>query len=197
MQFFETIKLEGNKLLNLDYHQKRMDKTRLEVLGLKEPIQLCKKILIPKELSAKIMKCRVTYSGQIENIEFEIYNPRKIKTLKIIIDNDIVYNYKFYDREQLNNLLKQKGVCDEILIVKNGLISDTSFSNIVFFDGRKFITPSQPLLKGTKRQKLLDTDKIKEEAIRLSDLKNFQSAYLINAMLDFESAVKIKMEDIV
>ena len=197
MQFFETIKIEGNQLSNLDYHQKRMDKTRLEVLGLKEPIQLCKKTLIPKELSGKIMKCRVTYSGQIENIEFEIYNPRKIKTLKIIIDNDIVYNYKFYDRAQLNNLLKQKGVCDEILIVKNGLISDTSFSNIVFFDGRKFITPSQPLLKGTKRQKLLDTDKIKEEAIRLSDLKNFQSAYLINAMLDFESAVKIKMEDIV
>jgi len=197
MQFFETIKIEGNQLSNLVYHQKRMDKTRLEVLSLKVPIDLSKKIIIPKELSGQKLKCRINYSEKIENIEFEIYNRRRIKTLKIIIDNDIDYSYKFSDRKKLNKLLSQKGDLDEILIVKNGLITDTSFSNIVFFDGNKFVTPSLPLLKGTMRQKLLDTENISEEDIKVSDLKDFQSAFLINAMLDLDKAVEIKIEDIV
>ncbi len=197
MQFFETIKVEGNQLSNLGYHQKRMDRTRLEVLGLRLPIDINKEIIIPKDISEQIQKCRVSYSAKIEKIEFETYNRRRIKTLKIIIDNDIEYSYKYSDRNKLNNLLSQKGNCDEILIVKNGLITDTSFSNIIFFDGKNFVTPSLPLLKGTMRQKLLDTGKISEENIRLSDLKSFQSAYLINAMLDLDDATDIKIEDIV
>ena len=52
-----------------------MDKTRLEVLSLKVPIDLSKKIIIPKELSGQKLKCRINYSEKIENIEFEIYNP--------------------------------------------------------------------------------------------------------------------------
>ena len=197
MRFFETIRVEGNKLANLVYHQKRMDKARLEVLGLRFPIDLNKEIIIPKDLSGQILKCRVSYSDKIEKIEFETYQPRKIQSLKIISDDNIEYNYKFSDRKKLNNLLTQKGDCDEILIVKNGLITDTSFSNVVFYDGIKFVTPSLPLLKGTMRQKLLDMGKITEKTIGLQDLKNFQSAFLINAMLDLDEAVEIRMEDIV
>ncbi len=197
MQFFETIKVKGNKLFNLNYHQERMDRTRLEILGLKVPVDLSNEIIIPKELSGQKLKCRVNYSKKIGKIEFEIYNPRRIKTLKIIIDNDIDYSYKFSDRKKLNKLLIQKGDLDEILIVKNGLITDTSFSNIVFYDGNKFVTPSLPLLKGCMRQKLLDTGKIIEQHIRISNLKSFQSAYLINAMLDLNEAIKIKIEDII
>jgi len=197
MQFFETIKVEGNQLSNLDYHQKRMDRTRLEVLGLNMPIELSKEIDLPKEITGQILKCRVRYSQQIESAEFEAYKPRNIQSLKIVFDDDIEYGYKYSDRKKLNNLLSQKGDCDEILIVKNGLITDTSFSNIVFFNGKNFVTPSLPLLKGTMRQKLLDTEMISKVDIKTTDLKNFRSAFLINAMLGLNDAIEIKIEDII
>ena len=197
MQFFESIKIEGNQLSNLDYHQKRMDRTRLEVLGLETPVELKKSIIIPKGLSGQLVKCRVVYSETIEKIEFEPYFLKKIKSLKIVVDNGIGYNYKYSDRKKLNLLLSQKGNCDEILIVKNGLITDTSFSNVVFFDGKNYVTPTLPLLKGTKRQSLLDKGIVSEADIKVSDLKNFQSAFLINAMLELDEAVGIKIDNIV
>jgi 4-amino-4-deoxychorismate lyase len=80
---------------------------------------------------------------------------------------------------------------DEILIIKNGFVTDTSFSNIVFFDGIKWITPSTYLLNGTQRQQLLQQGAIIEEEIRPSDLKHFRFAKLINAMLDLETSPSI------
>ncbi|NOX46942.1 MAG: hypothetical protein GXO89_08200 [Chlorobi bacterium] len=197
MQFFETIKIEGNQLSNLAYHQERMDRARLEVLGLNVPLELKKAIVIPKGLSGQLLKCRVIYSERIEKLEFEPYAPRKIKSLKIVVDNTIEYNYKYSDRGKLNLLSSQKGNCDEILIVKNGLVTDTSFSNVVFFDGNNYVTPAKPLLKGTLRQSLLEKGRISEGSIGLSDIKGFKSVFLINAMLDLESAMEIKIEDIV
>jgi len=43
------------------------------------------------------------------------------------------------------------------------------------------------LLKGTMRSKLLETNRIHEDEIRLKDIYNFESFKLINAMLEFES----------
>ena len=134
-------------------------------------------------------KCTITYNEAIVDIKAQPYTIRKIENLKLIIDDTIDYSYKYAEREELNRLLAKREECDEILIVKNGLITDTSFSNIVFFDGVKWLTPSKPLLKGTKRQKLLN-DKIIEEAdVEISDLKIFSKACLINAMLEMGDSV--------
>ena len=73
----------------------------------------------------------------------------------MIENNKICYSLKLTDRSQINRLLKQKGNYDDILIVKNGFITDTSISNIIFYNGSKWITPAAPLLKGTCRDKLL------------------------------------------
>ncbi len=109
--------------------------------------------------------------------------------MKVVGCDSIEYNYKYENRECLNELLELKQNCDDILIVKNKKITDTSFSNIVFFDGKKWITPSTPLLKGTKREKLLSDGKIVQNEIKLNDLKYFQKAALINSMLDLEDNV--------
>lgn len=75
-------------------------------------------------------------------------------------------------------------VDEELIIVKNGIITDTSYANLVFYNGKEWHTPSRPLLQGTKRQKLIDEGKIKEREIRVHDLKKFTKCSLINAMLD-------------
>ncbi|NJD21537.1 MAG: hypothetical protein FIA82_02540 [Melioribacter sp.] len=106
------------------------------------------------------------------------------------------YSHKFEDRTKFEKHLRESKA-DEILIIKNGLVTDTSFSNVVFFDGTKYSTPSSPLLKGTKRAKLIAESIIKEEEIKLKDIQKFKFVYLINALLDLNVENKIPIENII
>ena len=67
----------------------------------------------------------------ILSITFTAYRRKKIDSLKLM-EADVAYSFKYSDRSVLNTLLQEKGDCDEILIVKNSCITDTSFSNVVF-----------------------------------------------------------------
>jgi 4-amino-4-deoxychorismate lyase len=149
-------------------------------------LDLGKILEIPEFIGTETYKCRVVYGKEIESIEFAVYQPKLISTLKLIEDNEIDYSYKFADRENINRLYGQRGSCDDILIVKNNLITDTSYCNILFFDGTNWITPESPLLKGTKRQQLLDEGKIRAARITVDSLRNYQKFMLINALLDFD-----------
>jgi len=128
----------------------------------------------------------VVYGKDIEAIEFKPYQPRPIKTLKLVKDNEIDYSFKYADRENINLLYERRGNYDDILIVKNNLVTDTSYCNIIFFDGNKWLTPEFPLLKGTKRQQPLDGGKISVAKIIVESLRSFHEFMLINAMLDFD-----------
>jgi len=194
-RLLETIKIENNNIFNIEYHNLRLNKARKELFGLENSINLLDFIQIPQNM-AGIIKCRVLYSQEIEKVEYESYKKRNIQSLKTVYCDDISYNYKFEDRTQLNELLKQKGNCDEILIIKHRRITDTSFTNIIFFDGKKWFTPASPLLKGTKREKLITESKVIPQEIYLGDLKFFKKAMLINAMLDMENGTEIKIENI-
>ena len=84
----------------------------------------------------------------------------------------------------------------DILIVKNGLITDTSYSNIILYDGKEWVTPESFLLNGVKRQHLLNKCIIKEMKVRTVDLKNFKKISLINAMLEPRD-IEIDINDII
>ncbi|MCX8011124.1 MAG: chorismate-binding protein, partial [Ignavibacteria bacterium] len=57
------------------------------------------------------------------------------------------------------------------------------------YDGSDWVTPSTPLLKGTKRQMLIDNKRIIEKNITSTELKDYQKLALINAMLDLGEIV--------
>ncbi len=185
-RFIESIKVANRHFFNLPYHQARMDLSRLRAYGQVGKIDLKKHLKIPESPGLETYKCRIVYGKDIEVIEFIKYQTRSIKTLKLIEDNEIDYTFKYADRENINQLFEQRGHCDDILIIKNNLITDTSYCNIVFFDGQSWVTPELPLLKGTKRQQLLDESKIGEAKITVEDVGSFQKFMLINAMLDFD-----------
>ena len=175
MRFIETI-LITDKIKNLHYHNKRMNKTRYDFFNL-PPIDLSEYIkIIPNK------RVRVTYSKEIEKIEYFDLQKREFKTFKIV-KSDIDYSYKFADRDKLNSL-KPKNV-DEIIIVKNGYVTDTTISNLAFYDGKKWFTPKTPLLKGTKREELLNNGKIKVKNITPEEIKSYKKIALINAILGF------------
>ena len=103
--------------------------------------------------------------------------------------------YKSTDRSRLNALVAQKGNCDDIIIVKHGLLTDTSFTNLAIFDGKHWVTPRHPLLPGTKRAALLDKGMIQKADITLEDLRNANKVSLFNAMIEFGER-EIAMENV-
>jgi len=184
-RLLESIRCEKGELQNLPFHQSRMDNA-IQVLTSKKNTINLKKVIVPEHCRKGLYKCRLTYSESIENIEFIPYQYPPTKSLKLIVDNEIDYAFKFANRSNINLLLEKKGDCDDILIIKNGLITDTSLTNIIFFNGKNWLTPALPLLKGTQREKLLSEEKIITADIRPADLSQFQKARIINAMIRFE-----------
>jgi 4-amino-4-deoxychorismate lyase len=195
-QLFETIKCSNGKLFNMEFHQQRLEKAGREFFGFSTHINLIKSIEIPEFAKTGLFRCRVTYSTQIEKIEFIPHQYREIKSLKLVEDNEIDYRFKYADRVRLIQLFEKRGSCDDIIIVKNGRITDSTFANIVFFDGEKWWTPDTPLLPGTQRAKLLITGKIFECPITPKDILIYGKAGLINAMNDLHEMPQIAIHKI-
>lgn len=169
--------------MNLPLHEARMNATRAHFAPHAAPISL-QKWLDDAPLSNERIKARVVYdvNGVCETT-FQTYKRREIQWLRMVEDNDISYTFKSTDRHELDHLLALRDGCDEVLIVKNGLITDTSFTNVAFFDGHKWLTPAQPLLNGTMRQWLLQCGQLTETQITPASLASFQRIMLFNAMI--------------
>lgn len=182
-QFVETIRIEGGKAMNLPLHEARMNATRAHFAPHAAPISL-QKWLDDAPLSEERVKARVVYDADgVCETTFQTYKRREIQWLRMVEDNDISYTFKSTDRHELDRLLALRAGCDEVLIVKNGLITDTSFTNVAFFDGHKWLTPAQPLLNGTMRQWLLQRGELTEAQITPASLASFQRIMLFNAMI--------------
>jgi 4-amino-4-deoxychorismate lyase len=192
---FEAVKVFQKIFFNLDYHSHRFNNTR-KFLFNQDYVDLKDIISIPPEIDNGLYKCRIIYAQKIEKIEFIPYKKRNINSLKFIENDEIDYEYKYLNKECLEKMFLQKGKADDILIIKNKLLTDTSFSNIALFDGIKWFTPALPILKGTKRQSLIDRKEIFEDEIKISELKLFKKVALINAMLDI-GEIELDVENII
>ncbi len=195
-RLLETIKISQGVLQNISLHNDRFNRSRRELFGVEDLISLENEIQLTGQLNNDIYKCRIIYGKKIEKIEILPYAIRNITSLKIVHDPNIQYLYKYENRETINRLFLQKENCDDILIVRNGLITDTSYCNLIFSDGNKLITPANPLLKGTKRAQLLNDGIISEVDLKLTDLHLFKSIFLINAMIDLDDNLEISMDKI-
>jgi 4-amino-4-deoxychorismate lyase len=187
----ETIKVQNMKLQNIQFHNQRFNCSRQELWNCDRAIAIEHEIQIPANLGNGIFKCRVLYGKQIEKVEFHPYQIRTIQTLQIIHADHLEYSHKYADRTELENL-KNSAIADDILIIKHGLVTDTSYANIVFWDGQRWVTPATPLLNGTKRSQLLQQQRIRPENITVQELKEFQYAKLINAMIDLDESPLIR-----
>ena len=182
--FLETISIQNRIAQNIEYHQNRVDQCSLIQL---EPF--LKRISVATN---KWYKLTIQFTEtQIIKYQLIPYHPRVINTFKILIDNKIDYSFKYADRTQIEQLMQKKGFCDDIIIVKNGGITDCSFANLLFFDGENWITPQNPLLKGTCRARLLDHHLIVPQKISINDIRSCSKMMLINALLDFDDSRSI------
>lgn len=178
MRLLETIHVVDGQILNLDYHQKRLEYSR-KCLGFFSELLLT---LDPPKNGE--YRCRILYEKEIEKIEYIPYRKREVSSFKLI-HSDIEYSLKYEDRHEIEHLFEQKEKADDIIIIKNDLVTDTSIANLCFYDGNNWITPKHPLLKGTTRQRLLDEGQIKCADIHHSDIHNYSKMAVMNAMSDF------------
>jgi len=185
-RLIESIRMENGVFHRLHYHQARVNRTMTELHPLVTPINLLENLSKMEHPKRGIFKCRVIYEHQVETVEFIPYEIKPVQSLKVVYDPTLDYSHKFEDRGRINSLVEQRQYCDDILIIKNGFVSDSSYSNIIFFDGFRWITPDTPLLRGTMRQFLLDTAEVRQVPMRVQDIPSYQSFRLINAMLGFD-----------
>lgn len=180
----ESLCLHDGIIKNINYHQDRMNKSRKDLLHIDAPLLIEQAITIPSQALHGIWKIRIHYTYEIEKVEFEPYQRKTIRTLKLITADDIDYSYKYADRTNLATLFELRKDADDIIIIKNGLVTDSSSANVVFYNGTAWVTPSTPLLHGSKREKLLQTGMIQETCITVNDISQFLYISLINAFLD-------------
>jgi 4-amino-4-deoxychorismate lyase len=150
-------------------------------------------LIVPKDCENGLFKCRIIYSESLQSVEFLPYTLPKISSLKLVVNNQIDYSLKFADRSEIQKMFGKRGLADDVLIVKNGWITDTSFANILFFDGKRWLTPEKPLLKGTQRENLLRQGLIFQADISPANLPDFSKARLINAMIRFEDEIDVEI----
>jgi 4-amino-4-deoxychorismate lyase len=193
MQLLETIQVREGQFQNIEYHNKRFNASRLELFEIDDFQYLENLIKIPSECSEGIFRCRVIYEKEIHEMTFTPYIYKEIKTLKLVDIGDWDYSYKYADRSFMTNLLNENNGFDEVIMVKNGFITDCTIANLAFWDGANWFTPSTPLLKGTKRQQLIDSQVIIEREIRIEDISKYEGVCLINAFrgVGIEHLVKI------
>ena len=194
IRFIESLKVVGGEFINIELHQQRIDISS-KIFSINKKIVL-KDINIPKSNNDLVQKCRILYSNDDLIISFSEYKQRKIESLKLVFDDSIDYSFKFEDRQRLKQLYDKREDCSDIIIVKNGHLTDTSFSNIILFDGENYFTPNSFLLNGTMRQKLLSDKRIIEKEIKYDEISNYNRIILINALNSIEDNLSIKIENI-
>lgn len=182
---------------NQEYHLERVCRT-LGNSGLSDDKiigEIRSEINNIEKLYGDTYKLRVLYdnSGFISK-EIVPYTYKKTSSLRIVHCNDIAYDKKYVDRSILDDLFRERGEYDDVMIVKEGLITDSSYTNIVLEKDGTLFTPSTPLLRGTKREKLIREGIIIEKKIHIDNLSDYKRIFLINAFRDinFDNYIDIK-----
>ena len=195
-QFIETICYEKGQFQRLELHNERCNKTRSHFFGTQPALKLELHLQLPLHLIDRKVKCTVTYGIDIISIEYVSYEIKPIKSLQLVTDNAIDYAFKYADRTSLALLSKNKGQSDDILIVKNGLITDISYANTLYLRNNIWYSQQRPLLMGTRLQYYLNERVVTPALLTPNDLSFFSEVRIINAMISIENSPVIPIESI-
>jgi 4-amino-4-deoxychorismate lyase len=193
-QFFESIRVKDGIAENLGFHQLRVNKT-LKAFDVSQHSIVLATIVQELVLPAEgLFKLKISYdlNGNHQSA-FTLYKYKRIQNFALVDIKGQLYNYKFSNRDWINEMLTQSGQ-DEIIMHDGGLIKDCSYTNIVFFDGEDWFTPAAPLLEGTQRAKLINEGVIQPKALYVQDIPNFKQFKCINAMMHWDTAVEYEID---
>jgi 4-amino-4-deoxychorismate lyase len=171
----------------LKYHQQRINNTRI-FFGFKDKLELrVESFDLPRDGEFRL---RVDYSKDIKSFTCRPLTCREFKEFRIV-ESDIEYAYKYANRDELDAL---KVDAKEIIIVKNGLLTDTTIANIALHVDGVWLTPKTPLLHGTTRARLIDSGFLMCEDLTIEDLKKAQNFAIMNALIGMKIIKRAEIE---
>ncbi|PHN06745.1 aminotransferase class IV [Flavilitoribacter nigricans] len=195
-RLLETIRLENGRMPYLAAHQARLNASHRYYYDQYPAIDLSEAIDIPNSYKEGLFKLRVVYGAAIEEIDIQPYRIRPVTAVQLVQADNVQYAHKYADREALQQLFRDRTYGDDVLLIRDGLLTDTSYANIALFDGSKWFTPARPLLPGTARGRYLRAGLIHAADIHVQDLPQFREMRLINGMMEWEEAPRIAVEQI-
>jgi len=184
----ETIRIQNGRVRNIEYHNRRCNSSRKALFGSKNNLDL-RPVIDATQVKSPEVKCRITYDQEIKNVEYESYTFLPIKSLAYIEIGNFNYSFKFANRKALDQFYNQRGDKDDILMLKNRMITDTYYANVALLKDEKWFTPRNPLLKGTCRERLLHIGKIIESEMHIDQIESFDAITTFNSMIPFKRIV--------
>ena len=191
--FLETIKINNGRRINLDGHNRRMNRTRNRHFHEIRDIDLKEEIEVPSHFETGVVRCRVVYGRQIEDITFDHYHFKNPRSFRVLSADHIDYGYKSSDRKALNQLFSEKREADDIIMTKEGFITDSFYANLALLKDGVWYTPIRPMLKGTFREKLVSSEKLVQEDIRADELIKYEAIKIFNALTEWEMHEEVEI----
>lgn len=200
--FVESVRISRGRMMLAAFHERRMFDTCMETYG-NFNLPPLSALEIPDWCRSEEVKMRIVYGKELREVSFMKYERRAVKSLKVVeAGHDVDYHLKYADRSCLERLYALRGECDDILIVRNGKICDTSYTNVILTDGSRMIVPSTFLLPGVMRSWLISeglagVDDLDISSILPDNRWGFTHIMMINAMMPPESAITVPLESVV
>ena len=180
---FESINVIHGEAQHLIYHRQRMQRTAFALWGIQTSYHNLSQAIGALPCSGQ-WKCKVAYHHEQLDVTMQPYHIQPLQKLLAIEQNDIAYPYKYTDRQVFDSYAHWITPGSDILFLRQGLLTDTMYANVILWDGHQWFTPATPLLQGTKRQFLLDQGLLIERNIMIQDILHYQQISLISAMLN-------------
>ena len=186
-RFLETIRIDRGLTCHLDWHQRRVNATLAHFypdhVHARAAFQL-EEILSSCDIPADgVYRCRILYDIDTLEVEFIPYVARPVTTLRLMeIPEGYDYSFKYADRKVIEALYAARGDADDILMTRDGYITDTSIANIAFRKDDRWYTPSMPLLAGTTWKRLIASRILIPRPIHKDDIGMFDAFKVFNVM---------------
>ena len=195
--FLETIRVQDGHAHHVADHIDRMHRTALH-FGFSTPaLPADLDALVPHDLRTGIVRCRIVYGHTLREITFTPYRRRRLERLIAVDAGAMDYAFKYADRSPLARPQIPLTEADELLFVRDGYVTDTSYTNLILRRGDELVTPDTFLLDGTCRRRLLRTAQVRTAQVRLSDLPAYDELLLVNAMMPLGEALRLPASSVV
>ena len=194
----ESIRYVDGEPELLPLHQERIDRS-LAAYGITPHWRLADYLAqhpCPASLVG-VVKCRLLYSSDPLEVGYAPYHRRTIGSLRAVAAPALDYHLKWADREALQALLELRGEADEIVIVnEEGLLTDSSYTNIALRQGNRWYTPRVPLLEGVQRAHLIAEGVLTPRDIPLVTLSAYDRIALVNAMMPWAERLELPAAEV-
>ena len=176
----ETLLAFDGHIQHLGWHQARFEQTQKAYFQVCNPLLLSRVLEPPEEGTFRV---RVVYEKEIQRVEYLPLVSKSIASLGLV-ESNIDYAYKYANREALNALIPSG--MDDVVITYDDELRDISIANIALLIDGVWLTPQNPLLEGTTRQRLLASGFLKASSLSIASLKKAEKFAIMNALIGFK-----------